>query len=74
MKCRATFDRPSSSPASWKALTSPSNSDRWVCMPEPWTPSSGFGMNVAKTPRSRAISRTTRRAVMMLSAIDRASS
>jgi len=47
MKCRATFDSPYSSPGSWKALTSPSKSDRWVCMPEPWTPSKGFGMNVA---------------------------
>ena len=30
-----TFDSPYSSPGSWNALTSPSKSERWVCMPEP---------------------------------------
>ena len=47
MKCFATFDRPYSSPGSWNALTSPSNSERWVCIPEPNAPAIGFGMNVA---------------------------
>ena len=47
MKPRATFDSPYGSPGSWKALVSPSNSDRWVCMPEPCTPAIGLGMNVA---------------------------
>src|SRR3954452_7877091 len=49
MKQRPTFDRPNSSPGSWNALTSPSNSDTWVCMPEPNAPSIGLGMNVAYT-------------------------
>ncbi len=38
-------------------------------MPEPCTPLSGFGMNVAYTPRSMAIFFTTSRSVMMLSAM-----
>ena len=42
---------------------------RCVCMPEPCTPLSGFGMNVAYTPRSMAIFFTTSRSVMMLSAM-----
>ena len=42
-------------------------------MPEPCTPSIGFGMKVAYTPCSIAISRTTSRNVMMLSAIESAS-
>ena len=52
MKYLPTFDRPYSSPGSWNALTSPSNSDRCVCIPEPNAPAIGFGMNVAYTPRS----------------------
>ena len=47
MKCLATFDSPYSSPGSWNALTSPSNSDRCVCIPEPNAPAIGLGMNVA---------------------------
>ena len=43
----ATVDRPYSSPASWKAFTSPSNSDRWVCMADPFQPATGLGMKVA---------------------------
>jgi hypothetical protein len=43
----ATFDRWYSSAASKKALRSPSNSDWWVCIPLPFTPSTGFGMKVA---------------------------
>jgi hypothetical protein len=67
------LERPSGSPGSWKALVSPSNSEKWVCMPEPWTPSMGLGMNVACTPAARAIWRTTSRNVMTLSAMVRAS-
>ena len=52
MKHLPTFDSPYSSPGSWNALTSPSNSDRCVCIPEPNAPSMGFGMKVAYTPRS----------------------
>ena len=33
--------------ASKNALRSPSNSDWCVCMPLPFTPATGFGMNVA---------------------------
>ena len=42
-------------------------------MPEPCTPSSGLGMNVACTPSRAATSRTARRNVIMLSAIVSAS-
>ena len=67
------FDSPCWSPGSWNALTSPSNSERCVCIPEPYAPAIGLGMNVAYTPRSRATSFTTIRNVMMLSAIVSAS-
>ena len=50
MNPSATSDRPYSSASSTKALASPSNSDMWVCMPEPCTPASGLGMKVANTP------------------------
>ena len=52
---------------------SPSNSEKWVCMPEPCTPVSGLGMNVACTPASSATSFTTSRNVITLSAMVRAS-
>ena len=42
-------------------------------MPEPWTPASGLGMKLACTPSWRAISLTTRRTVMTVSAMVRAS-
>ena len=35
MNERAVFESGYSAPASQKAFWSPSNSDRWVCMPEP---------------------------------------
>ena len=73
MKHLPTFDRPYSSPGSWNALTSPSNSDRCVCIPEPNAPSIGFGMNVAYTPSSLATCLTTWRNVITLSAIVSAS-
>ncbi len=73
MKHFATFESPYGSPGSWNALTSPSNSDMCVCMPEPNAPEIGLGMNVACTPRSWATWRTTVRNVMTLSAIVSAS-
>ncbi len=69
----ATLESCASSPGSWKALTSPSKSDRWVCIPEPCTPARGLGMKLAWTPRSMAISFTTSLKVMTLSAMVRAS-
>ena len=69
MKCFATFDSPYSSPGSWNALTSPSNSDRCECIPEPNAPAIGFGMNVACTPLSCATSLVMSRNVITLSAI-----
>ena len=36
-----------SSSASKNAFWSPLNSDWWVCMPLPFSPASGLGMNVA---------------------------
>ena len=47
MNSRPTPEIPAGSSASWKALAPSLNSDRWVCMPEPCTPLSGLGMNVA---------------------------
>jgi hypothetical protein len=47
MKCLATLDRCSGSPASKKAFWSPSNSDRWVCIPLPGWSLNGLGMKVA---------------------------
>ena len=73
MNAFPTFDRPCWSPGSWNALTSPSKSERCVCMPDPKSPPIGFGMNVAYTPRSCATSFTTSRNVMTLSAIVSAS-
>ena len=45
MNARPTLDRWYSPPGSWKALRSPSNSDRWVCMPDPGCSVNGLGMN-----------------------------
>ena len=73
MKLRASALRPSASSASVKALSSPRNSESWRCMPEPLTSRSGFGMNVAYAPWRIATSFTTRRYVMIASAIVSAS-
>ena len=73
MNARPTFDSFIGSPASWNALRSPSNSDRWVCMPLPGWSVNGLGMNVACTPWESATSLTTCRNVMMLSAVVSAS-
>ena len=42
-----------------KAFCSSRQSEKWVCMPEPWTPARGFGMKLAATPDWRASSFTT---------------
>jgi hypothetical protein len=47
MKPFATSDRKYSSSGSKNAFSPPWNSDWWVCMPEPFSPKSGFGMKVA---------------------------
>src|SRR5262245_20468981 len=47
MNARATLESWNSPPGSWNALRSPSNSDRWVCMPEPAESARGLGMNEA---------------------------
>ena len=73
MNCLPVVDSRIGSAASWKALRSPSNSERWVCIAEPARSVNGLGMNVACTPWASATSRTTCRSVMMLSAIDSAS-
>ena len=73
MNALPTLESPYSSPGSWNALTSPSKSERCVCMPDPKSPAIGFGMNVAYTPRSCATSFTTSRNVITLSAIVSAS-
>ena len=73
MNPSAISDRPLGRSASTKALVSSRKSDMWVCMPEPCTPASGLGMKLANTPCWRAISFTTRRTVMTVSAMVRAS-
>jgi hypothetical protein len=47
MKARPVFDSWYCAPPSKNALRSPSNSDMWVCMPEPGWSLSGFGMKDA---------------------------
>ena len=73
MNACATLDSFIWSLASWNALRSPSNSDRWVCMPLPGWSVNGLGMKVARTLCESATSLTTCRKVMMLSAVVRAS-
>ena len=73
MNPSATSESPPGRSVSTKALASSRKSERWVCMPEPCTPASGFGMKLANTPCWRAISLTTRRTVMTVSAMVRAS-
>jgi hypothetical protein len=73
MKCPAVRERRNSDPASKKALVSPSNSEKWVCMPEPGCSVNGLGMKVAYSPCESATSLMTVRNVMMLSAVCRAS-
>ena len=47
-------------------------SDMCVCMPEPFSPNSGFGMNVAYTPCCAATSLTISRYVIVWSAMSSA--
>ncbi len=47
MNARPTLDSWNSAPASKKALRSPSNSERCVCMPEPGCSVNGLGMKEA---------------------------
>jgi hypothetical protein len=73
MNCRPTVESWYGAPGSWKALVSPSNSERWVCMPDPGCSANGLGMNEAWMPCSSATSLMTARKVMMLSAVESAS-
>ena len=73
MNDRPTLDSWNSAPGSWKTLRSPSNSDMWVCMPEPGYSLNGLGMNEAYTPCWSATSFMASRNVMMLSAVVSAS-
>ena len=73
MNARPVLQSWYSSPASKKALLSPSKSDMWVCMPEPACSVNGLGMKLAQMPWLSATSPTTVRKVMMLSAVDSAS-
>src|SRR6187401_2264747 len=57
MKCRAVLESWYSAPASKNALRSPSNSDTWVCMPEPGWVVNGLGMKDAQMPWLSATSR-----------------
>ena len=41
------FSHHEGAPGSWKALRSPSNSEMWVCMPDPGCSVNGLGMNDA---------------------------
>jgi hypothetical protein len=59
MNACATLDSFIGSLASWNALRSPSNSDRWVCMPLPGWSVNGLGMKVARTLCESATSFTT---------------
>ena len=47
----------------------PVMSDWWTCIPEPFTPKIGFGMNVAWRPWSRATFLTISLNVVTLSAV-----
>ena len=73
MNLRAVSESPRSPFSSKKAFLSPEKSDTWVCIPDPCTPASGFGMKEAKTLCSCAISLITKRTVMIVSAIVSAS-
>ncbi len=61
MNALPTSDRKYWSSASKNALLPPLNSDWCVCMPEPFSPNSGFGMNVACQPYFIAYSLTVMR-------------
>ncbi len=69
MNALAVSERKYGSSASKKALRPSRNSDMCVCMPEPFSPNSGLGMNVACQPYFMAYSLTVMRYVMQSSAI-----
>ena len=56
-----------------KAFWSSRQSERCVCMPEPWTLARGLGMKLAETPDCRANSLTTWRTDITVSAMVSAS-
>ncbi len=58
MNCLPTVDRCHLSSPSKNALRPPVNSDWCVCIPEPFSPNSGFGMKVAWKPCCFATSLT----------------
>ena len=61
MKALPTSDRKYASSASKKAFEPPFDSYMWVCIPEPFSPNSGFGMKVACHPYFIAYSLTVMR-------------
>ncbi len=72
MNAFAVGERKYWSSASKKAFLPSLDSDWWTCMPEPFSPKSGFGMKVACQPYFIAYSLTTMRYVMQSSAISSA--
>ena len=54
MKLFAVPESRNSSSGSWKALSSPSNREMWVCIALPGYWLKGLGMKVARTPLRRA--------------------
>jgi hypothetical protein len=73
MNALPTSDRKYVSSASKNALRPSLKRLRWVCIPEPFSPKSGLGMNVACQPYFMAYSLTVMRYVMQSSAIFSAS-
>ena len=59
MNALATSERKYWSSASKKAFAPSLASDWWTCIPEPFSPNSGFGMKVACQPYFIAYSLTT---------------
>ena len=73
MNALPTSERKNWSSASKNTFCPPLNSDRWVCIPEPFSPNSGLGMKVAYQPYFMAYSLTVIRYVMQSSAMFSAS-
>ena len=69
MNALPTSERKYASFSSKNALRPSLNSDWCVCIPEPFSPKSGLGMNVACQPYFIAYSLTVMRYVMQSSAI-----
>ena len=68
MKRRPVVDRRYWPDGEKNAFSSPSKSDRCVCIPDPGCSMNGLGMKVATSSSRSATSSMTVRAVMMLSA------